>query len=67
MKGFPIGQKVLVDSGQQKDSRLTTERTEPQLDNASVQELLLVGLGYKKTRPYLLVGSQSVSTDKSYI
>ena len=56
VKGFPIGQKVLVDSVQQKD-RSAVERGETQVENASVQELLLVGLGYQKTRPYLMVRS----------
>ena len=55
MKGFPIGQKVLVDSVQQKDSRLASERVETSLETATVQELLLIGLGHQKTRPYLMV------------
>lgn len=54
VKGFPIGQKVLVDSVQQKDSRLASERVETSLETATVQELLLIGLGHQKTRPYLM-------------
>ena len=52
VKGFPIGQKVLVDSVQQRDARAAAET---QIENSTVQELLLIGLGYQKTRPYLMV------------
>ncbi|XP_064410026.1 cleavage and polyadenylation specificity factor subunit 1 isoform X2 [Latimeria chalumnae] len=58
VKNFPMGQRVLVDSsfGQQTsqgDSK--KEEMTRQGEMPLVKEVLLVGLGHRQTRPYLLV------------
>ncbi|XP_053401547.1 cleavage and polyadenylation specificity factor subunit 1-like [Mercenaria mercenaria] len=59
VKTFPIGQKVLVDTGSQKElgasksgSGLSQDKNVT--DTMSIHEVLLVGLGQQKSRPYLL-------------
>ncbi|XP_052231440.1 cleavage and polyadenylation specificity factor subunit 1-like isoform X1 [Dreissena polymorpha] len=60
VKTFPIGQKVLVDSLQLdvKASSSNQAQDKGQPDNFSnIVEILMVGLGHRKSRPYLLARS----------
>ncbi|XP_052818827.1 cleavage and polyadenylation specificity factor subunit 1-like isoform X2 [Mya arenaria] len=62
VKMFPIGQKVLVDTLQSElhasRSSSSTAQDKIQAENmSSINEILLVGLGHQKSRPYLLARS----------
>ncbi|KAI0216603.1 Cleavage and polyadenylation specificity factor subunit 1 [Lamellibrachia satsuma] len=54
VKNFPVGHKVLVDSVQTLDTGSTSGSSDKIQQMASVKELLLVGLGNKKSRPHLM-------------
>ncbi|CAC5370760.1 CPSF1 [Mytilus coruscus] len=60
VKNFPMGQKILVDSVQVKDKLSTgsssfADRSDKLLGEMPIlKEILMVGLGYRKTRPYLM-------------
>ncbi|XP_063441861.1 cleavage and polyadenylation specificity factor subunit 1-like [Mytilus trossulus] len=60
VKNFPMGQKILVDSVQVKDKLSTgsssfADRSDKLLgEMPALKEILMVGLGYRKTRPYLM-------------
>ncbi|ESO86522.1 hypothetical protein LOTGIDRAFT_128853 [Lottia gigantea] len=51
VKNFPGGHRVLVDSGQEVKGQ---KERESYLELPKVKELLVVGLGYNKSHPYLL-------------
>ncbi|KAM8967424.1 cleavage and polyadenylation specificity factor subunit 1 isoform 2-T2 [Pelodytes ibericus] len=58
VKNFPVGQRVLVDSSFGQPSAPGDSRKEEmtrQGEMPHVKEVLLVGLGNRQTRPYLLV------------
>ncbi|XP_063777126.1 cleavage and polyadenylation specificity factor subunit 1 isoform X2 [Pseudophryne corroboree] len=58
VKNFPMGQRVLVDSSFGQPSAQGESRKEEvtrQADMPLVKEVLLVGLGNRQSRPYLLV------------
>ncbi|KAM9292267.1 cleavage and polyadenylation specificity factor subunit 1 isoform 1-T1 [Gastrophryne carolinensis] len=54
VKNFPMGQKVLVDSSPTQGESRKEEATR-QGEMPLVKEVLLVGLGNRQSRPYLLV------------
>ncbi|NXI44787.1 CPSF1 factor, partial [Galbula dea] len=58
VKSFPLGQRVLVDSScsfGQAPGEAKKEEAARQGEGAQVKELLLVALGNRQSRPYLLV------------
>ena len=61
-KNFPVGQRVLVDSsfGQPTPGEGRKEEATRQGGLPVVREVLLVGLGARQSRPYLLVSAYGV-------
>ncbi|KAJ8302607.1 hypothetical protein KUTeg_019003 [Tegillarca granosa] len=61
VKNFPMGSKILVDSVQQTEKLSTgsisgsfSDRSEKSADMPVLKEILMVGLGYRNARPYLM-------------